>query len=107
MIYEQFLEQFTDWRPTTLYWQRFSIAERYGKEELLRVYHEIFNESKNDYKLITELVMILNHKSWEHCENLMNSDFCSLYANLFREVRNYAEATLEGDELQYFLDVTD
>lgn len=107
MIYEQFLAQFTDWRPTTLYWQRFSIAEGFGKEEIKRVYNEIFDESKNDYKLITELVMILNHKSWQHCEDLMDSEFCKIYAELFREARNYAENTLKDDELQYFLDTTD
>lgn len=107
MIYEQFLAQFTDWRPKTLYWQRFSIAEKYGKDEIKRVYDEILNESKKDYKLITELVMILNHKSWEHCEYINCSAFCELYAQLYRDACEYALNRLEGDELSYFLDVID
>lgn len=107
IIYEQFLAQFTDWRPTTLYWQRFSIAEKYGKEEVKRVYNEIFAESKKDYKLLTELVMILNHKSWEHCEDIDCSDFCNIYSDLFMTAKEYAENHLEGDELRYFLDTTD
>ena len=107
MIYEQFLSQFTDWRPTTLDWQRFSIAEKYGKDEIKAIYNEILNESKDDYKLLTELVMILNHKSWQHCENIDSSEFCKVYADLFRGAKEYAENHLEGDELQYFLNTID
>lgn len=107
MIYEQFLAQFTDWRPTALYWQRFSIAEKFGKDEIERVYHEIFKESKKDYKLLTELVMVLNHKSWEHCEYTDYSEFCEQYSDLYYKAKEYAETHLEGDGLRYYLDVTD
>lgn len=107
MIYEQFLAGFTDWRPTTLYWQRFSIAERFGEDEILEVYEQIFKESKDDYKLLTELTMILNHKSWQHCENIDRSGFCELYKNLFSKTYNYAISTLHEKELTYFLDTTD
>ena len=107
MIYENFLSGFTDWRPTQLYWQRFSIAEEFGSEEIKRVYEEILGESKKDYKLLTELVMILNHKSWFHCNDIKGSSFCNLYANLFRKAKKYAEDRLKGDELSYFLDTID
>lgn len=107
MIYEQFLAQFTDWRPSTLYWQRFSIAEKFGKEEITRVYHEIFNEAKTDYKLLTELVMILNHKTWEYSEYIAKSEFCDLYSELYYTTNQYAIDTLKDDELRYFADVTD
>lgn len=107
MIYEQFLEQFTDWRPETLDWQRFSIAERFGVDEIKSVYNDIFEESKDDYKLLTELVMVLNHKSWQHCQNIENSRLCKLYASLFRTTNKYAHDHLQGEGLTYFLDVTD
>ena len=107
MIYERFLESFTDWRPETLYWQRFSIAEQFGKEEINRVYEEIFEESKNNYKLLTELVMVLNHKSWQHCKDLYNSSFCEFYSKLFDKVKTYALNNLSGNELQYYLNTTD
>ena len=107
MIYENFLAQFTDWRPTTLYWQRFSIAEKYGKEEIRNVYGDIFKEAKKNYKLLTELVMILNHKSWYHCKNLESSMFCDLYAELFHTTYQYAADNLQEEELRYFLTTTD
>ena len=107
MIYEQYLAQFTDWRPTQLYWQRFSIAEKFGKEEIERVYNEIFKETKKDYKLLTELVMILNHKSHEHAEYIDSQDICELYSCLFEKTWEYAINTLRDDELAYFLEITD
>lgn len=107
MIYEKFLSQFTDWRPDTLYWQKFSIAEKYGKAEILAVYTDLFAEAKKDYKLLTELTMVLNHKSWQHCKDLENSSFCTLYTDLFRTVKEYAETHLKGKELNYFLKILD
>jgi hypothetical protein len=107
MIYTDFLSQFTDWRPTTLYWQRFSIGEKYGVDEVEEVYNDIFNAAKNDYKLLTELVMILNHKTWQHCEELIDSKFCKTYEDLYYKTRKYALDSLKNDELKYFLDVTD
>lgn len=107
MIYEDFLAQFTDWRPTTLYWQRFSIAEGYGKQEISSIYEGIFKEAKKNYKKLTELVMILNHKCWQHCENNGVDGLCETYSSLFYETREYAINHLSGDELQYFFDITD
>ena len=107
MIYADFLSQFTDWKTETCYWQRFSIAERYGENEINDTYKELFEESKNDYKLLTELVMILNHKSWEHCENIKKTKLCDKYADLFRTAYEYACKHLEGYQLRYFLEVTD
>ena len=107
MIYENFLSQFTDWRPTQLYWQRFSIADSYGKNEIQKVYSEIFKEAKTDYKFLTELVMVLNHKSWEHSQYQGNSSISKLYSDLFYETKEYAEDVLSGIELSYFLDTID
>ena len=94
-------------RPETLYWQRFSIAERFGREEIQAVYNEIFKEAKTDYKHLTELVMILNHKSWQYCYELDNSTVCGLYRDLFKQAYEYASEHLEGDEMKYFMQITD
>lgn len=107
MIYEQFLAQFTDWRPTKLYWQQLSIAEKFGKQEIQTVYNEIFKEAKSDYKLLTELTMVVNHKSWQHCKDLGNTSLCDYYTSLFQTTYQYACDHLKGDGLQYFLEITD
>ena len=106
MIYEDFLAQFTDWRPTTLYWQRFSIAEEFGKQEIKRVYKDIFKEAKKSYKLLTELVMILNHKTWQHKETT-GSGLYDLYEELYDDTKDYALDHMKKEELSYFFDITD
>lgn len=106
MIYEDFLAQFTDWRPTTLYWQRFSIAEEFGRLEIRRVYKDIFKEAKKDYKLLTELVMILNHKTWQHNNNNVLG-LSDLYEELYDDTKDYALDHMKEEELRYFFDITD
>ena len=107
MIYEDFLSQFTDYKPITLYWQRFSIAESFGREEIMTVYNEIFEEAKDDCKLLTELVMVLNHKSWQHCEDIGKSTLCKLYTSLYEKANQYAHDNLKNEDLAYFYKVTD
>lgn len=106
MIYTDFLERFTDWRPETLYWQRFSIAEKFGKLEIQTTYDEIFKEAKKDYRKLAELVVILDHKSLQHSENIMSADLCELYSGLLFKTRKYAETHLKKDELEYFFGMT-
>ena len=107
MIYIDYLSQFTDWRPTQNYWQRFSITEKIGLDEVGAEFKTIFNDAKSDYKRLTELVMVLNHKSWQYCESVSDSMLCRLYTTLFKKAYNYAVKNLEGVALRYFLDVTD
>ena len=49
MIYIDYLSQFTDWRPTQNYWQRFSITEKIGLDEVGAEFKTIFNDAKGDY----------------------------------------------------------
>lgn len=107
MIYEDYLAGFTDYKPITLYWQRFSIAEHFGTNEIKQLYNDIFKDAKNDYKLLTELVMVTNHKSWQHHDYANNPVLCKLYADLYNKADKYACEHLTGEELDYFLSVTD
>lgn len=102
MIYEQWLSRFTDWRPSTLYWQRLSIAERYGIEEIQTVFNEIFKEAKADYKLMTELIIVLMHKRTVECEEIENSKLCALYGELYDKANQYALSTFDDEELIYY-----
>ena len=107
MVYEQFLSGFTSWRPAYSCWPRFSIAEKFGKKEINTVYNDIFKAAKSDYKLLTELVMVLNHKVFEYSEYPKNTTLCAYYSELFLRTKNYALDTLNGAELQYFLETID
>ena len=92
------------YEPKTTFWSDFSIADRFGVNAIKDTYMRAFNEWKNEYEYLTELVMVLNHKSWQFANN---DELCELYAELYYQTLNYAYDNLKGEELSYFLEVTD
>lgn len=92
--------------PKTTFWEDFSIADHFGVKAIEDTYKRAFNEWKTDYEYLTELVMVLNHKIWEHYER-GNEAFINLYNDLWEEADAYACDNLTGDELSYFIRTTD
>lgn len=90
----------------TTFWQDFSIAEKYGVSAVKDTYNRAFNEWKNNYKYLTELVMVLNHKCWHHYENGVTV-LSELYADLYYKASGYAYDSLKGEELDYYISITD
>ena len=84
----------------------FSIADAFGVNAVKDTYKRAFNEWKDDYKMLTALVITLNHKIWQHYE-AKNDKLASLYDELWRKADQYACDTLKDDALQYFIEVTD
>ena len=89
----------------TTFWNDFAIADRFGLAAIKDTYSRAFNEWKNNYKYLTELVMVLNWKIWEHYKS--NKQYGELYNKLWEETDMYACEHLEGEELSYFYRVTD
>ena len=90
----------------TSFWSDFSIADRFGVAAIKDTYKRAFNEWKDNYKYLTELVMILNWKIWEHHEK-NNRAYAELYNALWEAADAYAYENLKGDEAAYFFRVTD
>ena len=107
MDYEAFLSQFTDYRPITDYWRRFSIADMQGEAEILALYEQVFSECKTNYKYLTELVMVLNHRMWLYHHTHGNKRLIELYSSLWERADQYACTYLKDEELSYFYRVTD
>ena len=84
----------------------FSIADVFGANAVKDTYKRAFNEWKDNYKMLTALVVTLNHKIWQHYE-AKNSGLALVYDKLWKEADQYACDTLKDDELKYFLEVTD
>ena len=89
----------------TTFWQDFSIADRFGVSAIKDTFKRAFNEWKSDYKYLTELVMVLNWKIWQHYET--NDKYAELYNELWDEADLYAMENLKGDEAAYFFRTTD
>lgn len=89
----------------TTFWQDFTIADRFGASAIKDTFKRAFNEWKSDYKYLTELVMVLNWKIWQHYET--NDKYAELYNELWSEADLYAMENLKGDEAAYFFRATD
>ena len=89
----------------TTFWQDFSIADAFGVAAIKDTYKRAFKEWKEDYKYLTELVMVLNWKIWQH--HGKNDRYAELYNELWDEANQYASDNLKGEELSYFFRITD
>lgn len=90
---------------TTLFYD-FTIADKFGAKAIKDTYKRAFNEWKDHYEYLTELVLVLNWKIWEHYEN-GNMELAEVYNALWQDADSYACENLKGDELSYFYQMTD
>ena len=67
--------------PITTFWQDLTIAEHFGKEAIIDTVERAFNEWKNNYKYITELIMVINHKCWYYYKK--DIKMSQLYQDLY------------------------
>ncbi len=89
----------------TSFWSDFTIADRFGVGAIKDTYKRAFNEWKDNYKYLTELVMVLNWKIWQFHEK--NNQYAEVYNKLWEEADAYACNNLKGDEAAYFFWTTD
>ena len=99
-------ESLFGYKQITTFYQDFSIADNFGVEAIKDTFNRAFNEWKSDYKYLTELVMVLNWKMWEHSSG-DNDEYVTIYNKLWTEADRYACENLKGEELSYFYKTTD
>ena len=95
----------TDYSPHTTLWQDFTIAERESLDKVKETYERVFQELKNDYVCLTELVMILNWKIWRWYE--VYEELAAVYNELWQKADNYALDNLKNEKLAYLLMTVD
>lgn len=100
------IEEETGYKPITTFWDDFSIADAFGTKAVKDTYNKSFKNIKSNYKYLTEFVMVLNWKLWQHY-NAGHSEFATVYNDLWQKADNYAYNHLKGEELNYFIRVTD
>jgi len=91
---------------STTFWQDFSIADAFGKDAVRDTFDRAFGEWKDNYLYLTDLVLVLNHKIWQHYE-AGREGFARLYDELWRKADSYGCENLKGDQLEYFYSVLD
>ena len=90
---------------TTTFMMDFSIADKFGIAAIKDTYKRAFEEWKDNYVYLTELVIVLNLKIWEWYEK--NEDVAKVYNSLWEEADAYACENLKDDELSFFYRITD
>ena len=90
----------------TTFWNDFTIADAFGASAIKDTYNRAFEEWKSNYKHLTELVLVLNWKLWQHYEQ-NDMALAELYNDLWQQADAYACENLKGEELKYFYEVTD
>lgn len=96
----------TDYEMQTTFWTDFSIADVFGVEAVQDTYDRAIEEWKDHAVYLTELVMVLNHKCWQHYD-AGHGSLCKKYEELYYKADTYAMDHLKGDDLQYYLQTTD
>jgi hypothetical protein len=89
----------------TTFWQDFTIADHFGNTAIKDTFRRAFNEWKDDYRYLTDLVMVLNHKIWEWYE--IDENRARIYNNFWEQADEFACENLQGEELKYFYRATD
>lgn len=112
--------------PLFTFWQDFSIADaapRFGEDAVSAIrmtYKAIVSAMRDDYKAMTELTMVLNHKIFEHHaaavrakkEGLLNRRdhhmrLAEEYDGAWRATDDWCREHLKGEALEYFYETTD
>jgi len=100
------IEAMTGYKPKTTFYEDFSIADNFGKAAVKDTFNRGFETAIfMGYEYLTEFVMALNWKIWEHYEH--NEDLARLYNELWEKADLYATENLKGEELSYFYRTTD
>ena len=100
------IEAETGYKPITTFYTDFSIADGFGVAAIKDTYKRAMQNWKDNYKYLTELVMVLNWKLWRYWEG-GNEKYAELYHDLWWKTDNYALDNLKDEELDYFIRTTD
>ena len=95
-----------DYECQTAFWEDFSIAEHFGEEAVRDTYKRAKAEWSTDRIYGTELSMVLNHKCWYWYEE-QNTKLGRLYGELWEEWHTWVLENWKGEDLRYYLRVTD
>ena len=100
------VEAITGYKPKTTFYDDFSIADKFGEAAIKDTCNRAYKEWKDYVEYLTELVMVLNWKTWEH-HDAGNERYVELYSDLYYAVDDLAREKLTGDDLAYYYNTLD
>lgn len=105
MTFKEYIRDLNGYETITTFWEDFTIADKFGINAVKDTFNRAFNEWKGNYKYLTELVLVLNHKIWFWYGK--NDALAKVYNDLWEKADLYACNNLKGEELSYFYRILD
>lgn len=105
MTAKEYFKEMCGYELQTTFWSDFTISERFGINAIKDTYKRAKKEWSSNYKYMTELTLILNHKIWQHYEK--NRTIAEVYDELWKDCDAWCCENLKGKELSYFYQVLD
>ena len=94
-----------DYQFISTFWEEFSISDKYGPDGVRSHFEDVFGLWKKDYRFLTELVLVLNLKTWSWFQ--VDDKLGVTYDDLWKIADAYALKHLKGKELDYYLETLD
>lgn len=98
--------EITGYQPKTTFWDDFSIADKFGISAIKDTYKRAFNEWKTNCDYVTELVLVLNWKIWQHHNN-KNMEMAKEYDNLWQKLHQWCLDNLKDEDIKYYIRTVD
>lgn len=105
MTTQSSIMQMIGYEPRTTFWLDFSIADNFGTSAVKDTFKRAFSDWKSNHIYLTELVMVLNHKIWQHYER--NEPLARVYNALWEQADQWALDNLKDEELEYYVRTLD
>lgn len=101
------IESETGYKPITTFYDDFSIADIFGGAAIFETYQRAVSEWADNYKFLSELYLVLNHKGWYWYD--CDTHRAGLYFDLQEHLYSFFNEKYRDDkEAQaYFFEVTD
>lgn len=100
-----------DNEPVESFWRIYSIADRIGLKAVDSLVRRSLDDWEDDGEHLAAMVIVLDRKLWQWSGRAEIDPgfqtFADLYMSLYEQAKNYALTHLQGEELSYFLKVTD
>lgn len=97
---------YNGYKRKTTYYTDFGIAEPFGLDAIRDTYDTAVKHWGNNIEWMTEIVMVLNWKIWEHFHSGHDA-LARFYDGLWREASQYVREHFSGDDLAYYYEMTD
>ena len=89
------IEDQTGYKPLSTFYKDFSLAERFGREAIKNTALRLYYGWWKDDKYLTELVLALQWKAYEHEDN---EELSSLYGDLYEQMLDAALSLVDDED---------